>query len=444
VYQTFLKKIFSFQKKYFLLAALIFSLLLITQQSCNTTSPSPTRDVELSVSDVSCTEAWLNLTVNNLTSNTKVQLVRNSSVVNTFDITTRDTTLYDDSLSPNKTYNYQVIELQNGNTTAKSEMITAKTMDTTSNNFTWQTFTFGGSAGSCSLNDVDIINDTLAYAVGKIFVNDSTWQPDPNIFNAVQWNGNKWKLKRIMVNYNGNTINPPLEGIYTFSTTDIWLVGSFPIHGDGKTWTLYQLQDMGLSVSVSKAWGSISSNMYFVGTHGSIAHYNNGTWQKLESGTTTNINDIWGYIDANTGQSVELCAVSFVSDVGDYKILKINGNKVDSLKWNMQRGIHSVWTKTGFPIYAAGDGVFTNSSGQWKEENTLPLYYEESIRGNDLNDIFVCGDYGLFAHFNGVRWKVYNNLAINGIYFALAVKGDLVVAVGTDNNSAIIVMGKRN
>ena len=201
---------------------------------------------------------------------------------------------------------------------------------------------------------------------------------------------------------------------------------------------------MCLPVSVSKIWTVNKNEIYTAGALGQIGRYNNGTWQKLESGTTTDINDIWGYIDANTGQPVELCAVSFVSNIGDYKLLRINGNKVDSLKWNMQRGIHSVWTKTGFPIYTAGDGVFTNSSGQWKEENTLPLYYEESIRGNDLNDIFVCGDYGLFAHFNGVRWRVYNDLAINGIYFALAVKRDLVVAVGTDNNSAIIVMGKRN
>ncbi|HKJ81136.1 MAG TPA: hypothetical protein VJ954_03885, partial [Ignavibacteriaceae bacterium] len=165
---------------------------------------------------------------------------------------------------------------------------------------------------------------------------------------------------------------------------------------------------------------------------------------KLESGTNTDINDIWGYIDPNTSQPVELCAVSFVSDIGDYKILKINGNKVDSLKWNTGRRVQTVWTKNGFPIYVGGGGVFENNSGYWKEITDIPLDYSRSIRGTGLNDIYVCGDYGLFAHFNGVRWKVYNSLIINGIYLALAVKGDLVVAVGNDNNKAIIVMGKRN
>ena len=42
------------------------------------------------------------------------------------------------------------------------------TLDTTSHDFSWKTFTFGGGGGSV-LNDVAIVNDTLAYAVGEIY-----------------------------------------------------------------------------------------------------------------------------------------------------------------------------------------------------------------------------------------------------------------------------------
>jgi len=61
-------------------------------------------------------------------------------------------------------------------------------MDTTSNSFTWQTFTFGGNAGSCNLFDAALVNDTLAYAVGSIYLTDSTEHPDPLPYNLVKWN----------------------------------------------------------------------------------------------------------------------------------------------------------------------------------------------------------------------------------------------------------------
>ena len=44
--------------------------------------------------------------------------------------------------------------------------------DTTSHNFTWQTFTFGEHSSS-TLYDVAIINDSSIWAVGEIYMNDS-------------------------------------------------------------------------------------------------------------------------------------------------------------------------------------------------------------------------------------------------------------------------------
>ena len=69
--------------------------------------------------------------------------------------------------------------------------------DTTSHSFTWQTFEFGDDGASpSSLKDVAIINDSDIWAVGSIYLNDSTGQPDYTAYNAVHWDGNKWELKR--------------------------------------------------------------------------------------------------------------------------------------------------------------------------------------------------------------------------------------------------------
>ena len=56
---------------------------------------------------------------------------------------------------------------------------------------------------------------------------------------------------------------------------------------------------MGLNVCAGKAiWGTSSSNMYFVGLHGRIAHYIGVEFSEIESGTDLDLTDIWG-IDEN-------------------------------------------------------------------------------------------------------------------------------------------------
>ena len=64
------------------------------------------------------------------------------------------------------------------------------------------------------------------------------------------------------------------------------------------------------------------------------------------------------------------------------------------------------------------------------------------IRGNDMNDIFVCGAYGEVLHFNGVSWKSYiDQTGYDGYYNSVAFKNNLVIAVGAH---AQIAVGKRN
>ncbi len=94
--------------------------------------------------------------------------------------------------------------------------------DTTSHNFTFQTFTFGGDAGSCDLNDVAIINDTLAYAVGSIYLNDSTTgQPDPQPYNFAVWDGKVWKIQKIPYYYQGQPFYGPIYSLWAFNANDI-------------------------------------------------------------------------------------------------------------------------------------------------------------------------------------------------------------------------------
>jgi hypothetical protein len=57
-------------------------------------------------------------------------------------------------------------------------------MDATSHDFTFQTFTFCGTAGSSTLYDVAIINENNIWAVGEIPVTDTS-QNGSTMYNAV-------------------------------------------------------------------------------------------------------------------------------------------------------------------------------------------------------------------------------------------------------------------
>ena len=76
---------------------------------------------------------------------------------------------------------------------------------------------------------------------------------------------------------------------------------------------------------------------------------------------------------------------------------------------------------------------------------SLTPYSPEAVRGNALNDIFICGAYGEMLHYNGVSWKSYiSQTGIDGAYLGLSVSGNTVIAVGyLSSSQAIILMGKR-
>jgi len=103
-------------------------------------------------------------------------------------------------------------------------------MDTTSHDFTFTTYTFGGQAGSCLLNDVAIIDENNIWAVGEIYLLDSLGQPDLNRYNLAVWDGNNWEVRRAPYYYQRQPLYHPIQSIFAFSINDIWFCGNGAIH----------------------------------------------------------------------------------------------------------------------------------------------------------------------------------------------------------------------
>ena len=427
----------NYQINYFILV-----LLLLSAVGCNEESlvvpppPEPPKAVSLNLIDVSCTEAFIKVTAADSVLPLNISLTKDNSTIANFTLTKTDTVVVDTTLQPSITYTYQTTETINGKE-EKSDTLQVKSLAITSNNFTWQTFTFGNPAyGSSLLRDVAIIDENNIFAVGEIY-NDTTGVP----YNAVHWDGSSWELKKI--NYNG--IPPIIHSIAVISKNDIWFDPWF--HWDGQDIQQLPIDPILMGVVVNKMWGS-SEGLYVVGNNGFVAFRNNdGMWDKIESGTTTDINDIWGYYNPISNQKSVLCVASNILHQGEYRLLAISGgNAHDTLNWTYNDWLKGVWFKNQYsPIYICGSGVKKYKNNIWSELN-LPNYFTEAIRGSDYNNIFVVGDFGIAAHYNGVSWQTLNELSGIGKFLGVSIKEDIVVLCGYNTSggivgSALIVVG---
>jgi hypothetical protein len=379
------------------------------------------------------TEAWLKVQTGNMELPADFHLIRDDSLVLQGKLNTTDTTLIDTLLQPTHSYNYQLLLYKNSALSALSNELSITTMDTTSHKFQWDSYTFGGYHGSSVFYDVAIIDENNIWAVGEIYGDSLNPQID---YNAIHWDGHQWELKRIL--YGGNFWT--IRTVYAFNENDITFA-SF-IHWDGAHFVEMPIPDVLMGWGSNTIWGTSSHDYYMAGDFGTIAHYNGTTWQKLESGTETRIDDVWGVIDPFSLKQTILAAVSDEYHEGDKRILSLHPTSVnDTLDWNYNHRVMSVWFTYHSNIYVCGSTIRLYRNGRWNLLN-LTDYFTNRVRGSSPNNIFIVGAFGVMLHFNGLSWHQYSELMLStGKLVSLAVHDDMVVAVGYTAQHGYIITG---
>jgi hypothetical protein len=418
-------------------------LFLIGNYSCRETPTGTVNSSDnlITVEDVGVTDAVLKLHKLGGSMPREIRLKRDTTTIIEKTMLSPDTIIIDEGLLPKHTYRY---ELSVGIT--KSDEIESEvqitTMDTTSHNFTWEIDTLGDGASSV-LYDVAIINDTLAYAVGEIYKKDSLGNWDPNAYNLVKWNGQRWQLLRIQFYTfcgQAGTGSYPAKSIFAFGPDDIWIGmnGSQVVRWNGQA----QSPPECTPVSINKLWGENPNSIWAVGNNGQIAHYDGSVWRKLESGTDVDLLDIWGSPD---GSIVWACGWE---DFKPTVLLKYqhsvwkkqyedNLNKFrirqDSLSGVLVSG--AVFNKRLFVL--TNTGLYKTTWDTRGEGNRLTPYPEGfrafpfRLRGNTINDIFVVGQRSLIAHNNGMTFSRYEQFMDRNIMlYSVDQKGNTVIAVG--------------
>jgi len=439
----------------------IFLTMLLLAISCKECPTEPDYDIYLAVEDVACIWVTLKVTLPDSGKINRFELDRNDSTVAAYTCYDNDTLITDEGLIPDKDYSYTIRFLKDGKTKAESEPVTVHTMPTTSHNFVWEIDTLG-NYGSY-LNDVWIIDENDIWVVGYLRVDDPDSSFDgtgQETFNAARWDGEKWNLMLI--------VNPdPLYSIFYFNENDMWMSNGLPIHWDGNNWTLYHIQQMGISANVEYGiWGTSSLDIYFVGRFGSIVHYNGSTFRKIESGTGVKLRNISGSSDGEhvfvTGydNAGELSGQSVALElVGESCRILYQGNSYSGDLMNGDYGRFQAVEVFNETAYFSTGGTWlvkynfsnkiTQIEGKYSHFNEG--YCMATSAGNSAIDMFLVCCWGPIFHYNGASWNIDMQITDQfplGILVphSIRISGD-VVAIAYELGSweyALVARGYRN
>ncbi len=443
---------------------LLIAVIPVILSSCRSspTGPHVTANVQLSAGYVTCTEVWLKLSYagqQSTQSGGTYKITRDSSTVLTGSFSGTDTTVIDTTTQPNRTYTYQADRLVNGKVSELSTPIQVTTLDTTSNSFTWQTYTFGGTAGSSVLNDVAIVNDTDIWAVGEIAVKDSSAN-GYSVYNLARWDGRKWSLHQAMFplcDPAGNEQNlQPFEcyGVLALPDSEVWLSGGVSLvrYQDGVQEPI--CFPLGYGTRTLEKICSKAGRLYITGTNGFAAYFDGFVWQELPTATSLDIDDIWGVSDSTTGSQEIIAVASDQLTNNGVAVLQLSGTLATPLPTAglPTTSIVGVWSANGKEWYVCGDGIYFSRelNRPWQRITAVPSIYTNAIRGTAPNDIFVVGS-GVVLHFNGMTWfNCRNQISATSLQlYGVAVKGNTIVGVGQTvsggiGGAGLILVGKRN
>jgi hypothetical protein len=226
-------------------------------------------------------------------------------------------------------------------------------------------------------------------------------------------------------NFSGTWISPYPQGntlrdVWGSSGTDVFAVGDVGtiIHYDGFAWTS---MNSGTTENLQAVWGFSG-----VGWNGIILHYDGSSWTEMESPATEYLSGLWG--DSS----------SDVFAVGRFGIFHFDGTSWTRMI-EKDYTIFCVWGVSGDDVYAVslGEGkVFHYDGNSWSQvEESLDLWSSSNaIGGRSNSDIYAVGtgEFSFFNmhHYDGTDWSGVDCGTLNGLHDVWVSSGKDVFAVG--------------
>lgn len=212
-----------------------------------------------------------------------------------------------------------------------------------------------------------------------------------------------------------------LTNIWGTSYSDVFAVGSDGTieHYNGISWSS---TDSGTSENLFDVWGSSPTNVYAVGSDGTILHYDSTSWNSMDINTSEDIFGVWGTAESN---------VFTVGSNGT--IQRYNGNSWNPMDSGTSEDLFDIWGNSPSEIFAVGsggtiqhyDGTLWSSTDSGTSEDLFGIW------GSSPSDIFTVGSAGTIQHYDGTSWNSIANHTSEDLFGVWGNSPSDVFAVGS-------------
>lgn len=186
----------------------------------------------------------------------------------------------------------------------------------------------------------------------------------------------------------------PMRALWGSNENDVFHVG---LHGtiyhfDGSVWSPMK---SGTVQDLYSVWGRGNDDVFVVGSNGTILHYDGKTWQQMDSGTTLPLLAIWG------NDSNDMVAVGYGGTV-----LRFAEGSWSPMNAGTQDELGCVWGSSGSDIFVGSfsSGTILHYNGsEWTSMNTGLYQYDDvrSIWGSGSDNVYAVTGSGKIIRYNG-------------------------------------------
>jgi hypothetical protein len=211
-------------------------------------------------------------------------------------------------------------------------------------------------------------------------------------------------------------------GVWGISSSDVFAVGTGGtiLHYENATWTAMA---SGSSASLRDIWGSSSSDVFVVGTGGTILHYDGVSWTPMSSGSGGDLQAVWGTSPGN------VFAVG--GSAGSGIILHYDG-VTWTLMTTVWANLIAIWGSSSSDVYVVGAGgaILHYDGASWTPMSSGVAQNLCGIWGSSASDVFAAGDTGTILHYDGTAWTAMSSGSTNALCDIWGSSDTSVFAVG--------------
>ena len=219
-----------------------------------------------------------------------------------------------------------------------------------------------------------------------------------------------------------------LRGVWGTSASDVWAVGYHGAlkHFNGTSWTSFT---SGTTEPLVGVWGTSPSNVWIVGgLNGTILHYDGASWSSVfEHGERGVLFGVWG------GSASDVWVVGNVDSVFHY-----NGTTWSNVA-TITPIIFGMWGNTASDIWAVGYSpappapygtIFHYDGATWSGVYPGTTQGLSGVWGTSASDVWATGAGGVIVHYNGTSWSSVTSPPSQGLVSVWAASASDAWAVG--------------